>query len=172
MIQEVLATHFSGTIQQVPPKYSALKIGGKRAYDLARKGEEVEIPSRAVTIYSAEILSYEFPLLRLSVSVSSGTYIRSLAFDVGTYLTGGGYLQDLRRTKIHTLDLAHPSVVQNVDVSKDQVVPIPYAEIFPDISVLTELGDGVLQSLEQGRKISIEGVSAGKYFVKYVSGSM
>lgn len=91
---------FVGEIEQTPPAFSAIKINGQRAYKLARKGEEVKIPSRKVTIYSIEILSYEYPELKIRTHVSSGTYIRSLAEDIGKKLGTGAYLTALRRTEI------------------------------------------------------------------------
>lgn len=98
-IREVLK-QFTGEITQTPPMFSAIKINGRRAYDLARKGEVVEIPSRIVTIYSLELIDYEYPILRIRTHVSSGTYIRSLAEDIGKTLGTGAYCAQLRRTKV------------------------------------------------------------------------
>lgn len=89
-----------GHIMQVPPAYSAMKIGGVRAYKLARKGEKVELEARPVTIYSNELTSYEYPLVKFTSQVSSGTYIRSLVEDLGELLGTGAYMSDLRRTKV------------------------------------------------------------------------
>jgi tRNA pseudouridine55 synthase len=80
--------------------FSAIKINGRRAYDLARKGEVVEMPERRVTIYSLELLDYTYPEVRIRVHVSSGTYIRTLAEDIGAVLTTGAYCSELRRTKV------------------------------------------------------------------------
>ena len=91
---------FQGEIVQRVPAYSAVKINGKRAYDLARRGVEVEMPERKVTIYSIEILNYEWPYLKIACHVSSGTYIRTLGEDIGKKLGVGGYLTELRRTAI------------------------------------------------------------------------
>lgn len=91
---------FKGEIEQTPPIYSAIKIGGQRAYKLARKGEVIEIPKRQVTIHQLELLSYAYPELRVRAHVSSGTYIRSLAEDIGAALGVGAYCSDLRRTTI------------------------------------------------------------------------
>ena len=93
-------SQFKGIITQTPPAYSAIKINGKRAYDLARAGKEVEIPSRQVTIHSIELLRYDYPELRIRTHVSSGTYIRTLAEDVGKTLGVGAYCKELRRTSI------------------------------------------------------------------------
>ena len=92
--------HFIGEIKQTPPAFSAIKVNGRRAYDLAREGKPVEIPPRQVTIYSLELMSYDYPDIRIRVHVSSGTYIRSLAEDIGTALKTGAYCTELRRTKV------------------------------------------------------------------------
>lgn len=91
---------FTGTIQQVPPIHSAIKKDGKRAYELARKGEEVVLNARTITISEFEITRVDLPEVHFRVSCSTGTYIRSLANDFGAALGCGGYLQELRRTKI------------------------------------------------------------------------
>lgn len=98
-ILEILK-QFTGEITQIPPKYSAIKVNGERAYKLAREGKEVEIKPRQVTIYELEVLSFEFPVLNIRVKCSSGTYIRTLAEDIGKALGSGAYLTELRRTKI------------------------------------------------------------------------
>ena len=94
---------FVGEIQQTPPIYSAIKINGKRAYKLAREGgtaETIEIPVRTVTVFSLELVNYTYPDIKIRVHVSSGTYIRTLAEDIGKVLGTGAYCIQLRRTKI------------------------------------------------------------------------
>lgn len=91
---------FVGEIEQVPHKFSAMKIGGQRAYKLARAGKEVTLEPRKVTIYSIESVEYNYPKLKFTAKVSSGTYIRSLAEDIGKKLGTGAYLSSLRRTKV------------------------------------------------------------------------
>ncbi|MFW6182440.1 MAG: tRNA pseudouridine(55) synthase TruB [Chloroflexota bacterium] len=91
---------FRGDIAQIPPMYSALKKGGKRLYELARQGKEVEREARRVTIYDLEILTWDRPMLTVRVRCSTGTYIRSLAHDLGQALGTGAYLSGLRRTAI------------------------------------------------------------------------
>ena len=99
---------FVGEITQIPPAFSAIKINGQRAYKLARAGKEVEIPSRQVTIHSIELIDYSYPELRIRTHVSSGTYIRTLAEDIGKALGTGAYCTALRRTKVgeYTIDTA------------------------------------------------------------------
>ena len=96
---------FVGKISQTPPRYSAIKINGQRAYKLARKGAEFEMPKREVEIYKIEILEYEWPELTIRCYVSSGTYIRTLAEDIGVRLGVGAYLTKLRRTKVGEYDV-------------------------------------------------------------------
>ena len=99
---EILATleKFKGEILQKPPVFSAIKIEGNRAYDLARKGVEVEMKSRSTTINYIENLEINLPFISFTVGCSKGTYIRSLAHDIGEDLGVGAYLTKLRRTKI------------------------------------------------------------------------
>jgi len=98
-VEEVLA-EFRGEITQRPPIFSAIKINGQRAYKLARDGKEVEVPERTITVYSLELMDYSYPSLTIRTHVSSGTYIRSLAVDIGVRLGTGAYCKELRRTKI------------------------------------------------------------------------
>ena len=97
---EAALKQFTGEITQRPPMFSAIKINGRRAYDLARKGEVVEMPERQVTIFSLELLDYTYPEIKVRVHVSSGTYIRTLAEDIGKVLGTGAYCSELRRTKV------------------------------------------------------------------------
>jgi tRNA pseudouridine55 synthase len=91
---------FIGEIEQVPHKFSAIKIDGQRAYKLARAGKEVVLEPRKVTIYSIKDINYDYPKLKFTTEVSSGTYIRSLAEDLGEKLGTGAYLSSLRRTLV------------------------------------------------------------------------
>lgn len=93
---------FVGEIHQKPPVFSAIKIEGSRAYDLARKGQAVEMKSRKTTIHYIENVEIDLPFVRFTVGCSKGTYIRSLAHDIGQELGVGAYLTALRRTRIGT----------------------------------------------------------------------
>jgi len=97
---EKIAETFTGNIMQVPPAHSAIKKNGKRAYTLARQGEEVQLEPRSITIHSFLIIQYEAPIVHFKVTCSTGTYIRSLANDFGNALGCGAYLSSLRRTRI------------------------------------------------------------------------
>lgn len=98
-IRELLP-QFVGEIQQLPPRVSALKIDGRRAYDLARRGQEVKLQSRTVRVDAIRLLGYEWPHLDLEIDCGKGTYIRSIARDIGEKLKCGGLVQTLRRTRI------------------------------------------------------------------------
>ena len=99
-IVKVLDEEFMGTVEQIPPMYSALKYGGKKLYELARKGEEVVRLPRQVTFHEQEILNFDPPKLTLKIKCSKGTYIRSLARDLGEALNSKGFLSGLERTAI------------------------------------------------------------------------
>jgi len=98
-IDKVLGS-FVGRVTQKLPEFSAIKINGERAYKLARQGKAVDMPTREVTIYSIELLDYNYPELKIRTHVSSGTYIRTLAEDIGKKLGTGAYLTELRRTEV------------------------------------------------------------------------
>jgi tRNA pseudouridine55 synthase len=100
--------HFVGKIKQTPSAFSAIKVNGQRAYKLARAGQKVEIPEREVTVYSLNLIEYNYPNLKIRAHVSSGTYIRTLAEDIGVELETGAYCTQLRRTRIaqHSIDTA------------------------------------------------------------------
>lgn len=104
-IRALLPT-FTGEVSQLPPIFSALKVDGKRAYDMARAGKDVVLQPRMIHIYGLEILSWENPMLRLRVHCSKGTYIRSIAHDLGQAAGTGGCLHGLVRTQIgeHSLE--------------------------------------------------------------------
>ncbi|MBH2024039.1 MAG: tRNA pseudouridine(55) synthase TruB [Flavobacteriales bacterium] len=106
---------FIGEIDQKPPVFSAIKIDGNRAYDLARKGEEVEMKSRKTTIHYLNNIEIELPFVRFTVGCSKGTYIRSLAHDIGQELGVGAYLTNLRRTKIgdYSVEDASAEILEN-----------------------------------------------------------
>jgi tRNA pseudouridine55 synthase len=107
----------TGEITQTPPVYSAIKIGGKEAYKRARAGETIEMPARLVTIYENVIIRYKYPVLELDVKVSSGTYIRTLAEDLGKLIGTGALLSGLVRTEVGVFNLNEALKLENIDAS-------------------------------------------------------
>ena len=99
LVEETLA-RFVGTIEQIPPVFSACKVNGSRAYDLARRGEEVELKAKTLVIDELELLRCDLPEVEIRVVCSKGTYIRALARDIGQALRSGAHLTALRRTRI------------------------------------------------------------------------
>ncbi|MFH0857799.1 MAG: tRNA pseudouridine(55) synthase TruB, partial [Candidatus Magasanikbacteria bacterium] len=95
-----VVSSFIGKQTQIPPMFSAKKVKGKKLYELARKGEEIEREPVSIEIYDIELMSYHYPTLQVRIQVSTGTYIRTLAYDIGEKLGTGAYCHELRRTKI------------------------------------------------------------------------
>ena len=125
-LREVLAT-FVGEIEQRPPMFSAIHVEGQRAYKLARRGEEVELPSRPVRIDAIELLRYDWPIAAIRVICGKGTYIRSLARDIGKALGSGGHLASLRRTAVgdYTLATAVDDARLNDPITAADLLPMP-----------------------------------------------
>ncbi|MEO1129959.1 MAG: tRNA pseudouridine(55) synthase TruB [Planctomycetota bacterium] len=126
-IETTLVEHFTGAIRQTPPAFSAVKVGGRRAYDLARKGHTPEIQPKTVHIHDITIRGYDWPSLTLAITCGKGTYIRSIARDLGTTLSTGGMLTRLVRTRVgdYTLDAATPLDDLPTEVTTDDLLPIP-----------------------------------------------
>ncbi|MBY0358411.1 MAG: tRNA pseudouridine(55) synthase TruB [Candidatus Obscuribacterales bacterium] len=147
---------FQGTITQLAPLYSAIHVDGKRLYELAREGKApAALPERTVTIYSNEFIAYEAPYLTLRVHCSSGTYIRSIARDLGKILECGGCLQSLLREQAGKLHLAQAKTLAEIEacaqanqaasllISPQQVLPLPTAEIDADQARTLRLGQKI-----------------------------
>lgn len=116
---------FVGEIMQVPPPYSAMKVGGRRAYQLARQGQAPELEARPVRIDTCELVSYDWPIARVDITCGRGTYIRSLARDIGAALGAGGMLRSLRRTRVgpFTLDGAVTYATMPDPITQDDLRP-------------------------------------------------
>jgi len=108
---------FEGQIEQTPHPYSAIKVGGQRAYKLARQGKEVKLEPRQVIVYRLQVTEYKYPMLKIIAEVSSGTYIRSLAEDIGQKLGTGSYLSALRRISVGEFSIKDAQHLQNLDIS-------------------------------------------------------
>jgi len=145
LLESIFTEKFSGKITQVPPKYSALKIQWKRALDRTLAGEEVVMKEREAHILLYKILSYSYPKLQIEISVSAGTYIRSIAHDLWVILWTWGYLSALRRTKVGNIDISCAQKLEDLDATKyldmKQIFPKRVFE-FSDETVLQRLSDG------------------------------
>jgi tRNA pseudouridine55 synthase len=135
---------FEGTISQVPPAFSAAKVSGRRAYALARRGAEVRLAARSVTIHAIELLHYAFPLLEVAVRCGKGTYIRSLARDLGERLGCGGYIQTLRRTRVGCFDVS-AAVSLDADVETVRRALLPLVLAVSELPRLTLPADAVIR---------------------------
>ncbi len=124
MIQEVLP-RFVGTIEQVPPIYSAVKVDGKRAYRYARENEDVELKPKLLVIDSIELTAFDLPNITIRVACSKGTYIRALARDIGKALQSGAHLTGLTRTRIGEVTLDNCLKMDEIDQFLDTVIPLP-----------------------------------------------
>ncbi len=114
---EAALMRLTGEITQVPPIYSAIKIDGREAYKHARAGRAVEIPPRQVIVYENQVIRYEYPLIELDTKVSSGTYIRTLAEDLGKILGAGAYLSGLVRTDVGEYQLDEALVLDEAEAA-------------------------------------------------------
>ena len=112
LVEEVLKK-FVGSIEQIPPAFSACMVDGKRAYDLARKGEEVKLKAKTLVIDEIELLECELPVIKIRVVCSKGTYIRALARDIGEALDSGAHLIGLVRTRVGEVKLENCMQVED-----------------------------------------------------------
>lgn len=154
-IQALIDDHFSGKISQVPPAFSAIHVGGERAYRKAMRGENVEMQARETTIQECKVIDYRYPMARLSVSCDSGTYIRSLAHDLGYVMRCGAYLTALTRTRVGDWKL--DDAVAPEDVKWTDVVPLK--DILQPLGGI-EISDADAKELSFGRPI--KGTSDGQ----------
>ncbi len=145
---------FVGRIEQLPPVYSALKVGGKRAYALARAGEEVVLQPRPIDVYSLKIVAYEYPRLWLDIECGSGVYIRSLGRDIASRVNSSAVMSALQRTAIG------PFVLENaleLDAIRAEALPSQLAPAAGAVAALPRmvLEPSQLSGLEKGRRIEV-----------------
>lgn len=125
---EAVLRRFVGAIEQVPPAFSACKVDGKRAYDLARRGHEVELKPKTLVIDEIELLDYAMPDIKIRVVCSKGTYIRALARDIGLALDSGAHLVALERTRVGDVRLADCLPLDGIEAWVDSQVITPEAD--------------------------------------------
>lgn len=156
-VRDVIST-FVGTIEQVPPMYSALKVNGKKLYELAREGKTIERKARKVSIYDITIDEICLPEVVMTVSCSKGTYIRSLCDDIGTKLGCYGCMKDLLRTKVACFDIGDAYKISEIEKLKESIV-LPVDMLFENIpAVNTVLMAQEL--IENGNRIPAEMINA------------
>jgi len=147
---------FIGEIEQTPPPYSAVKVQGRRAYDMAREGEEVDLAPRKITVHHLEVLEWAPPEVVVDVHCSSGTYVRSLANDMGNALGCGGYLVGLRRTKSGRFSLRDATPLRKLQESFQAgnwyQYLIPAAEALGDWPAI-ELNPDMVEAVKHGHRI-------------------
>ena len=148
---EQALTPFVGDIEQIPPMYSAIKQGGRKLYELARAGETVERPSRSVHIDALIVTDWQPPEFTLDVTCSAGTYIRSLAYDIGEALGIGAHLAGLTRTAsgVFTLEKAIPLDTLLTDFGSFLIPPSVALAQYPSLTI----DDAVRHELTQGRAV-------------------
>lgn len=155
---EILQT-FTGEIEQVPPPYSAVKVKGRKAYEMAREGEEVDLQPRTIRVYSLEILEWAPPEVVVDVYCSSGTYVRSLANDLGNALGCGAHLVGLRRTKSGRFTLRDAVPLRRLQETFDAGTwyrhLIPAAEALADWPMVELDGDQV-ELVRHGHRVAAE----------------
>ena len=125
---EAVLKQFVGAIEQVPPAFSACKVDGKRAYDLARRGHEVELKPKTLVIDEIELIDYAMPDIKIRVVCSKGTYIRALARDIGLALDSGAHLVALERTRVGDVRLADCLPLDGIEAWVDSQVITPEAD--------------------------------------------
>ena len=161
---ETALKKFIGEIEQIPPPYSAVKVDGKKAYDLARKGEEVELSPRIINVYNLELLEWAPPEAVIDVYCSSGTYVRSLANDLGNELGCGAHLVGLRRTKSGRFTLRDAVPLRKLrdafEAGNWYQYLIPAAEALSDWPAV-ELDPQELETIKHGNKIASKPGSTG-----------
>lgn len=151
---EAAAASMLGTIQQRPPAYSALKVAGRRAYKLARRGEQPELKPRPVTIHTLEVMDYEYPRLTLDIRCGSGTYVRSLGRDLAERLGSGAVMSELTRTEISDFHLADACELDDLSAdSLPQLMQSPLSAV-PGLPVI-ELSGDLIQRIANGRTLSL-----------------
>ena len=147
---------FTGVIDQIPPAHSAVKVAGVRSYKRARRGDEVALKPRRVHIHAMELLSYDFPRLRVRIHCSAGTYIRSLAADLGEALATGAYLAELRRLRAGGLGLDKALTLDQV-ARLSRAGQIEKALVHPRLALselaAVELNEGKLVDFVHGKAI-------------------
>lgn len=173
---EQVIQRFTGEIEQVPPMYSALKRDGKPLYEYARAGETLERVARKVTIHSLKWVKVDWPMAQLEVSCSKGTYVRTLAEDIGEFLGAGAHLTGLRREKVGHLSLGHGITLDVVksNSSEENRKPqylLPVDALVQDLNFL-ELSDEEANRLRLGQRVPVSKAGNEEELMRIYRGSV
>ena len=160
-------SRFTGDIGQTPPMYSAIKIGGKKLYDLARRGQEVERKPRQITVHALELIGREGDDFLLRIACSKGTYVRTLCHDIGEYLGCGGCMSSLRRTRAGAFSITDAHTLDEVQLSPESFL-LPVDTLFSYAPSLT-VGEMAEKKLRCGNVVPVSAES-GTYRVYSESG--
>ncbi len=145
----------TGVISQVPPDFSAVHVNGQRAYTLARQGEEMTLNAKQIEIHSIQVVNYEWPHVELEIHCGSGTYIRSIARDLGKQLNCGGLMSRLERTRVAGFDLADALMIDDLTLENLEQCLCPAIRIVDHLAKFDCLADDVTNLL-CGRLIKLE----------------
>ena len=155
-VREVIM-NFVGDYEQIPPMYSALKVGGKKLCDLAREGIEVERKARRVHIYDIEIIKMQLPFVTMRVHCSKGTYIRTLCDDIGAILGVGGLMKSLVRTRVSSFSIERALTLAQVEEYRDKgtlkEIILPVDEVFSEVPAL-HVTEQARKKLQNGNRLA------------------
>jgi tRNA pseudouridine55 synthase len=149
--------HFVGDVRQVPPTFSATKVGGQRCYDLARRGRAAELKPRPVRIYGIDLRAYDYPRLDIDVRCGKGTYIRALARDLGEHLGCGALVERLRRTRVGPFT-AEAGMAPDLDAAAARARLLPVAQAVSELPRIA-LGAREVARLRQGQLVPLQEVA-------------
>ena len=167
---EAVLPRFRGEIEQIPPMYSAVKLGGRRLYEIARKGGTVERQPRRITVFELELLDGEGADWRLRVRCSKGTYIRTLCADLGAALGCGGCMAALERTRAGAYTLAQSHTMEEILATEDKnALLLPVDSLFSGLPKLT-VSEAAERRLRNGAPVRADKAAAGRYRVYARSG--
>jgi len=153
---------FRGEIEQVPPPFSAVKVKGKRAYEIARKGEEVKLPPRKVKVHSLKLTSFDYPLFELELCCSSGTYVRSLVNDLGKVLGCSAVVKELRRTRVGRTSIEEAVPLERLEREGVEKFLREPRELLP-LKEIT-LKEREAELFKRGVKLKVTGIKEGELY--------
>lgn len=151
-IEKIIKNNFLGEIDQMPPKFSAKKINGETAYKKARRGDDFQMKPKKITIHNIDIVEYKWPILKIHVHCGTGTYIRSIAFDIGEKLKCGGYLSKLVRTRVGNFYIN--TALEINEISPDKLLS---AEVTLPNFPKAELTELQVEKIKNGQAVKVEG---------------